>query len=48
MSIPDGLKIQQRGKDPGHYEVLPADSMTLEKYIELLDQVVLRSLEPSG
>lgn len=40
-SIPDALKIEQRGRDPGHYELMPAEPMTLERYLELLEQVVL-------
>ena len=43
--IPEGLKVQQRGRDPGHYELMPAESMTLERYVELLKQVVLRPVE---
>ena len=40
--IPEGLKIQQRGRDLGHYEVMPAEPMTFERYAELLKRVVLR------
>lgn len=40
-SFPEGLKIQQRGRDPGHYELMPAEPMTFERYVELLKQVVL-------
>lgn len=47
-SIPDGLKVQQRGRDAGHYELMPAEPMTFEKYAELLEQVVLRAVEASG
>lgn len=44
-SIPERLYVQQRGRDPGHYELMPAELMPLERYIELLDQVVLRPVE---
>ena len=41
-SIPEGLKMQQRGRDPGHYELMPAEPISFERYVELLQQVVLR------
>lgn len=44
-SIPEGLKIQQRGRDPGHYELMPAEPMTFERYVQLLTQVVLRPVQ---
>ena len=44
-SFPHELKVQQRGRDPGHYELMPADPMTFERYVELLTQVVLRPLQ---
>jgi len=44
-SFPNELKVQQRGRDPGHYELMPAESMTFERYVELLTQVVLRPLQ---
>lgn len=40
-AIPSGLTIQQRGRDLGHYEILPAEPMTLERYVALLQQIVL-------
>lgn len=43
--IPEGLKVQQRGRDPGHYELMPAEPMTLKRYVELLKQVVLRPVQ---
>ena len=39
--IRDGLKIEQRGRDPGHYELMPAEPMTFERYVGLLAQVAL-------
>jgi hypothetical protein len=44
-SLPNELKMQQRGRDPGHYELMPATPMTFARYVELLTQVVLRPLE---
>jgi hypothetical protein len=44
-SIPEGLKIQQRGRDPGHYELMPAEPLSFERYVELLQQVVLRPVQ---
>ena len=44
-SFPTGLKIQQRGRDPNHYELMPAEPMPFERYVELLTQVVLRPIE---
>jgi hypothetical protein len=43
--IPEGLRVQQRGRDPGHYELMPAEPMPFERYLELLDQVVLLRVE---
>jgi hypothetical protein len=40
--IPEGLRIQQRGRDRRHYEITPAEPMIFERYVELLQQVVLR------
>jgi hypothetical protein len=42
--IPTGLTIQQRGRDLGHYEIMPVEPMTFERYTALLQQVVLRSV----
>ncbi len=44
-SFPEGLKMQQRGRDPGHYELMPAEPMTFERYVSLLKQVVLRPVQ---
>jgi len=44
-SIPEGLKMQQRGRDPGHYELMPAEPMSFERYVALLKQVVLRPVQ---
>jgi hypothetical protein len=42
-SSPPGLKIEQRGRDPGHYEVIPTREMSMQEYEALLGQVVQRS-----
>jgi RHS repeat-associated protein len=39
--LPEGLKIQQRGQNLHHYEIMPAEPMTFEAFAELLQQVVL-------
>ena len=44
-AIPEGLKIQQRGRDPGHCELMPATPISFESYIALLKQVVLRPVQ---
>lgn len=44
-SIPETLKIQQRGRDPGHYELMPAEPMTFERYVDLIERVVLRRFQ---
>jgi hypothetical protein len=44
-SIPSGLTVQQRGRDLGHYESIPAEPMTFERYAALLQQVVLRPVD---
>jgi hypothetical protein len=44
-SFPEGLKMQQRGRDPSHYELMPSEPMPFERYIELLTRVILRPLQ---
>jgi hypothetical protein len=44
-SIPAALTMQPRGRDPGHYELMPAEPMSFERYVELLQQVVLRPVQ---
>jgi hypothetical protein len=34
--IPEGLRVQQRGRDTRDYEITLAQSMTFERYVELL------------
>lgn len=43
-SIPEGLKVQQRGRDLGHYELMPAEPMSFERFTDLLQQVALREV----
>jgi hypothetical protein len=40
-SIPAELEIVQRGKRPGHHELRPKIAMTVDRFEELLRQVVL-------
>ena len=44
-AIPEGLKMQQRGRDLGHYELVPAEPISFERYVELLKQVVLHPVQ---
>ena len=44
-SIPEELKMQQRGREPGHYELMPDEPMSFERYVALLKQVVLRPVQ---
>jgi hypothetical protein len=39
--IPEGLKLVQDGKDPGHYVIAPAYAMTEKAFLELLTKVKL-------
>lgn len=41
LSIPNELKIVQRGRRPGHHELMPESEMTVARFEELLKQVVL-------
>lgn len=40
-SIPDELQIIQRGRRDTHFELVPKQAMTPERYEELVKQVVL-------
>jgi RHS repeat-associated protein len=37
--MPKGLKIVQQGKDPGHFEIVPASKLSQEQFQNLLNQV---------
>jgi hypothetical protein len=44
-SIPPELRIVQRGSRPGHFEIVPRQAMTPERFQELANQI---KLTPSG
>jgi hypothetical protein len=43
-SIPDELEIVQQGRRPGHHEIRPKAEMPVERFEELLKQVVLEPI----
>jgi hypothetical protein len=43
-SIPDELEIVQQGRRPGHHELRPKVEMTVDRFEELLKQVVLEPI----
>ena len=43
-SIPAELEIVQQGKRPGHHEIRPKVEMPVERFEELLKQVVLEAI----
>jgi hypothetical protein len=40
-AVPNDLNIVQRGRDPHHFEIVPAWPMTPAEYEDALNQVVL-------
>ncbi|WP_328388640.1 hypothetical protein [Nocardia sp. NBC_00416] len=42
MSIPESLKVIQRGNDQAHFEIVPAQPMPMDAYATALQQVDLR------
>lgn len=40
-SLPDGLKIVQRGMRAEHFEIVPSFEMPLETFQALLNQIVI-------
>ncbi|MGW4327732.1 hypothetical protein ACWEKR_17750 [Nocardia sp. NPDC004573] len=48
MSIPSTLRITQRGRDKEHFEIAPAEPMTLENYKAELRRVELRLAQRVG
>jgi len=44
-NLPDGLKIVKQGLDPGHYIIVPKEAMTMARFQELLNQIVLSPLK---
>ncbi len=41
VHLPDELKIIQRGTDLKHHEIVPKNPMTLEKFQQLLQQIIV-------
>jgi len=41
MALPDTLKVIQRGRDPHHFEIVPARPMTMTEYEAALNEVCL-------
>jgi hypothetical protein len=44
MTVPDKLRIVQRGRDPHHFEIVPAYSMPQAEYEEALQQIDLAAV----
>ena len=44
-SVPTDLRILQRGKNLGHFEVVPREAMTQERFQELIGQI---KMSPTG
>jgi hypothetical protein len=40
-NVPGELKFVQVGRNPDHYEIIPAFAMTFDEYQRLLNQIVL-------
>ena len=40
-SVPSELRVIQRGKNLGHFEIVPREPMPIKRFQELLDQVKL-------
>jgi len=40
-AVPYDLRIIQRGRDPHHFEIVPARPMTLAEYEQALNQIIL-------
>jgi RHS repeat-associated protein len=40
-NLPSGLKMLQRGKDVGHFEIVPTKAIPIEDYQKLLNQIEL-------
>jgi hypothetical protein len=38
-NMPSGLKIVQRGSDPGHFEIIPTSKVTQEQFQSLLNKI---------
>jgi hypothetical protein len=44
-SVPGSFKIQQRGGDPKHFEIMPREAMTETKYKEDLGMIRVKPLQ---
>jgi hypothetical protein len=44
LTVPDTLRTIQRGRDPHHFEIVPAVPMSLAEYEEALRQIVLAAV----
>jgi hypothetical protein len=44
VSVPDKLHIIQRGRDPHHFEIVPAIPMPPAEYEEALQQIILAAI----
>jgi DNA segregation ATPase FtsK/SpoIIIE-like protein len=44
VSYPKDLTIQQQGQDSHHHELAPAQPMSFERFVSLIEQVVLRRI----
>ncbi len=40
-NVPESLRIIQQGRDPNHYEIVPASPMTMDEYEDALNRIVL-------
>ncbi|MBI2808494.1 MAG: hypothetical protein HYX68_26200 [Planctomycetes bacterium] len=40
-NVPESVQIIQQGRDPTHYEIVPASPMTMDDYEEALSKIVL-------
>lgn len=41
IAVPNDLRIIQRGRDPHHFEIVPAGPMTIAEYELALSRIVL-------
>ena len=41
LDVPEDVRIVQRGRDPSHFEIVPARPMTMAEYESALEQIVM-------
>lgn len=47
LGIPDTLKIEQRGADPGHYEIMPSEpNLTFDEFVAECAKIALGRVLP--